>query len=684
MARTHDSLLLHRLVTPGLFALLTLVLAVQHGSAYVGAASLVHLPELVRAFEQIMGGQVFVHGPVPWDAHLPVSGPAYYWLSLPAWLADDPARGIHTWYFGLELICLAVWVFWGLRVIQPSGAVWVSAFLLAIYPENRVIYCENLTLAAYLAAPAFMACAAALRSTGLRTVALAGVLLGLAFAVHPLAVTLLPAAMLALLVRRPRPIASASVLAAAFVGVAVAFPMVALVAQGLEHDIDLGTTVDSARAYLTPGSLARGLIDYFEYPLALVAAGGVAAFTWRKRESRPLALLALTWVGFVYVTIITYMVTMGGVSGQFHRMGLANPGRALLVALALTWTVDLLRERAGRWIGAALDLRLWVVLGCAVTAIVVGNDLLDTARQRSATLDQVLRSGCTCDALDDLGSLEMSRIAEAIATAGVVDPRGACGDIRGIDGDILQAAYRWATEHSDDLGSPRHSEDEDRPNQVSVIAPAMAGRDLPSSMKVQDHGFFWLYPDAHALEVDPAGRDGSFTLRIPMWARDREFVLLGLRRTLPDGTELDEANEHLARFNRMLWACFDPPVGETWVDVVWGYHDVPGDNDYNPWSFETSLPALVVNGVEVHPTHRCEHYAAADDGAGVVELGRHFDGWYLFDLSALQSRPDTLRLLSFPGIGPITWLEAYGLGGPPPLRPQDLPDGPIEEHLPHQ
>ena len=528
-----------RLRELGGLALLALVVAASHFHHAMTDAVLAHFGDLVHTSAEIESGNLFVVGPGLWGTPmgLALGGQLYNWLSYPAWWFRNPIAGIHVLYYTLELLGLVSWLLLGRLTRLPPRLVWASAFMLAVYPEARLIYCENMTLAAYLCVPMFMASLAGLHARRAVTMILPGVLLAATFMVHHAAIVLAPAMAVMVLAHRPVPWRRGFILGgtALFTVLAVAllvptntnpydvFPMFG------QEPIQYGKIF-----FKWLGEVAWALRD----PLLVV--GLIAAVAVRKHQRDGVAL-AVPWIllGGMIITARIALTPWEGV--RTYRMGFIAPGRALVAGMALLWLLDWLRPRLAPALQRVVRPGTLFVGASLLMAAVWGGMGLVAMNTWDRYLDELLEQRCT----RQLMSADLStptylpyRLYEALE-ASPLPARSTLQVSEGVHRSqlFLPNAMAWRQLHRDVPGSRKLLGQHDSPGvDVSPRIPGLGTRRLEKADGVVDHRLFISLRGYSSLAAERAGPSGR-SYRITPPSEPWQLILVRTTRQPNPGSK---------------------------------------------------------------------------------------------------------------------------------------------------
>ncbi len=384
-----------------LMALIALVLALRHLEFFYDGAALVHLDLLLKSFDLMDAGMLWVPGEEIGTTGLYLGGPLYTWLHTPArLLSDNPAVGLHLLYFGLELGVIALWFYWPTEGMLGRHERWMSALVLALASETKALLCQNDTLLAMAAIPLFIIFLWALERRTRRSMVLSGVVTAMAIAIHQAALALLPVLLLALVIQRKGWL-RLSLYGAGGLVAALAFLTLPCLFNGAE--VAVAREVPWSGGGLSLASLGL-LFNIIGYPAA--AAGALFVGIGWLRKGRPLTghWLALIWLllGTVMFSLIYIMRShsMGiagveTVSWRDERFASLNPARALLISAVSLWILGQLRQRVpwarARWFSPPALL----LQGALCAVILVGGRVRDLAHQLESDSQNFTQPACS-------------------------------------------------------------------------------------------------------------------------------------------------------------------------------------------------------------------------------------------------------------------------------------------------
>jgi len=380
-----------------LLPLLCALFAARHVWRFHDGVHLFHLLNLVEGLKALDAGHWLMPGASVGDFSLRLGGPLYHALHLPARLWESAPLGLHITYAAYELAGLLFWVAWGrLRGGRAPAAVWGGAFFLAWQWSANTGLAENTVLASFLAAPLFMAAAVAMARPP-RGWLLVGVLLGLLIQVHVSGLLFGVVLVIAALSRRPRARRAAWL----FVGTMVAtVPMqLSLDPRGMAPFLDHW---DRAGGLARLGNMNPAAALQSWEPLALGALVLMVGLALRRRRVGGEALLAVLWAvggAMLLVLALSWVRQEGALP---YRFALLGPAKAMLVGLALAWSLDVAASLAARLGFAHLRPLILVGLAGLSLALVMGHRAMKASgdsqsqRQTTRSATQAGKQGCSC------------------------------------------------------------------------------------------------------------------------------------------------------------------------------------------------------------------------------------------------------------------------------------------------
>ena len=602
----------------GLATGLSTLLAASHFLHFVTDSEFAHFGDLVSAFTALNSGHPFVLGPELAETGITLGGPMFYWLSYPSWLFENPVVGIHVWYFALEWGSLAAWLCLGRWARLHRHVLWISAFLLVVYPENRQLFCENLTVAAYLGIPLFMSGVVGLRARHWAAMIAPGVLLGLSFMVHHLAAVFIGAFLLVLLLRRPLPLAKVAVLSG--VMLLTYAPVTLLVPTTTNvHDVERLFADDLYGLVPNPVDWLLTIVHYGRYSLfvpVLVVAAFAGGFKAGERHGLQ---LAIPWFAGVFLVVTAYLALISNLEGAY-RMGIANPARALVASVALVWLLESARGRLPRQWRAVASPDLLLTAGCIAGTLLLGGGGLYAKARWDSYFEQVRQTQCTNRLLgEDFNkpSYISYVLYRAMAEAGLGAPASVHSQAPvGWNVQFIPNALSWLSYHQDGPGQSADAGDRifpvaglDSLPVLPYIGP-LASADLEN---LRSHGYFQTVDGIH---------------RWSAMSGDRGVPAFGIPEQQDDQRRL-------------------------WVQIEYGSDLAHPGTSGDGASCADSGGALRLADVTVHPTATsCDCPEPLPPGMGPQGVSS-FDGWLFARPSSTRSTFDVHLLFDLPSLEPM-------------------------------
>ena len=501
-----------------LFVLIVVLLALRHLAIFYSVAEFPHFPQLVNAFKHLDSLDPWVQGSAVWETRLQLGGPLFYWLNYPVRLFQDPVVGIHLYYFLLELSVICLWLVWGPRTGGLTSELsWAGGFFLAVAFNSKIIVCENMTMAVYLAVVLFLAFIWAMGKEGYKPMALVGLLLGMAVQVHISALVLAPPLLLVLWLER-------RLFARRVLALVVAWLVVVLIcAKGISLDQQHGSyALTQLLSRFSWGNLASRLFLSWGFPLTLLGLW-LGIYTWYKDGTRTVGLrLTIFWLAIPYVLLSVALAYMGGYQAHESRYAMLNPARALLAGMGLTWLV----ARANPWLQRTFSRKVEVLdllIGAGLVLVVVNS--VDARRhweafeQRHAAR---LSRACNCDFWQyrDL-SRHWQKFYRAVSRRGLPEQlAGSEVEANSPNREETEALIYWMRGRE-----TRNTERKTmaRTNYL-VVTPKLANFDLSRVEGAKDYGSFFIIPNCQPAEVKELS-PGRFSV-VPGHGAPRDRPLL--------------------------------------------------------------------------------------------------------------------------------------------------------------
>ena len=377
-----------------LFVLIVVLLALRHLAIFYSEAEFPHFPQLVDAFKQLDGQQLWVKGTAVWETRLQLGGPLFYWLNLPVQAFDNPVVGVHVYYFLLELVVICLWLLCGPRTQLTCELSWAAGFFMALYFNSKSIVCENMTMAVYLSALLFLALVWAMGKRSSKPMLLVGLLLGAAVQVHVTTLALAPPVLAVILLDRPDlRVRRLALLGGAWLAVLL-LSLPGISAPDQQHT---SYALGQLATRFSWGNLASRLLLSGLWPLALLGLG-LGIYTWRKDGVRTAGLrLTMLWMVIPFVLLSVALAYMGPHVPNESRYAMLNPARALLAGMGLTWLLARINPWLQRRLRREVDV-LDVLIGAGLILVLITS--LDARRHWEAFEQrQTARRGqpCNCD-----------------------------------------------------------------------------------------------------------------------------------------------------------------------------------------------------------------------------------------------------------------------------------------------
>lgn len=513
------------------------VLVLRHVWWVVHANDFAHFEVLTDAFQSLLEGQPFTTDVEFWTTGISVSSTIFLWLHLPLLWFDNPVVGTHLLYLLWEALAIVGWIVVGRRSQLDRDVVWVSALLLAWYPYSKLVVCENMTVACFIAVGAFIALQRGVEGRGWASMVPAGVLFTAMVLVHHALVLLAPAAVVFLVGSRLRNrqalarVAAGLGIGAVFVvGLGLEWGEVGGLAERLRDT--LGRLVDEFDAAKFAATVRMQLL----FPLG--AAGALLAIArWRLGHAAPAEKLAILW----FVTgapllawAISYLNEPASRSAHFAGI---YPARAILSATLLVWAAHGLLHRLpaiGRFRPRTTD----VVLSAGIVAVLLlANGIQDGAADSRDEWAEIVARAEPCD-LDSSRSQTRMLLGWYDRIVEHEEPRTAPRHDRLLgpeNGHFWQAFFWWAWRTRPFAPPPGEATDgsPDARGVTVVLPPTLYGPDgralsTASLDGANDYGSMVVLPEV----VELAGR---------AHARQRRFGPIpgeGSARTLMVGARI--------------------------------------------------------------------------------------------------------------------------------------------------
>ena len=499
-----------------LFMLIVVLLALRHLAIFYSVAEFPHFPQVVNAFKHLDSVDPWVQGTAMWETRLQLGGPLFFWLNYPVRLFDDPVVGVHVYYFLLELSVICLWLLWGPRTMGLTPELsWVGGFFLALAFNSKIIVCENMTMAVYLAVVLFLAFVWAVGKQSAKPMALVGLLLGMTVQVHVATLALaVPIVAVVWLERRQR--------ARRLLVLGAAWLVVVLVSLKGIHTLDQQHGSYALTQLLTRfswGNLASRLFLSYGFPLTLLGLG-LGIYTWYKDGTRSVALkLTILWLVFPYVLLSVALAYMGGHQSNESRYAMLNPARAVLAGMGLTWLV----ARANPWLQRTFNRKvevLDVLIGAGLVLVAVNS--VDARRHWDAFEERHtarVAKACNCDFWQyrDL-SRHFQKFYQAVKRRGLPPQlKGRDVEASSPNREETEALIYWLRGADAEVTKPGVN--------YLLVTPKLANFDLSRVKGAKHYGSFFMIPGCVPAEVKETSR-GRFAVYLsPDANQDRPLFI---------------------------------------------------------------------------------------------------------------------------------------------------------------